>query len=346
MRKGDDIMFKDTSGTVVYVFFIVLTTFLPQKAFADEIVMENGLSLKGTVTSLSGAHLVLTSDYADPIKLKTSKIISIKTEKPVDIQMNNGVVLKGYLNSGVSGPLVVEQIAGMGIVVIDMKNILAINPPPANQWSGSIIVAGNYQTGNSDRSALRLGSDAVRRSDKDRFTVKCIYDIANEAGKLRSRSMYGSLKYDLFFSKVLYGYLGVDILSDTFQDLNVRTIAGPGAGYQIWDDPKKALAFEAGFSIFSEDHKNGEDVGYITARIAANFRYKITDTMMLTNNLILFPGIESISDFHLRNEAAVSTTIGSGWALKLANTIEYNNSPEAGIHETDSNFVIGLQYLF
>jgi len=223
---------------------------------------------------------------------------------------------------------------------------LAINPPPVNQWSGAIVVAGNYQTGNTDRSALRLGADAVRRSDQDRFSMRFLYDISIEKDLLSSRSIYGALKYDYFFTKKLYGYLGVELLNDKFKDLNLRTVVGPGLGYQIWDQPSKALAVEAGLSYFSEDYKIGKDKSWITARLAANYRHKITDTIMFTNNLILYPSLENISDFSLRNEAAIATSLGSGWSLKLANILEFNNAPANGTKNTDSNFMIGLQYAF
>lgn len=323
-----------------------LIALLPPQASADEIVMDNGIHIKGTVTGLTGDLLSLTSDYSEPIKLKTSKITAITTDSPVEIQMKNGEILKGNLTTAADSILAVEQVTGRGRVVIDLKNILAINPPPVNQWSGAVVVAGNYQTGNTDRSAFRLGADAVRRSDQDRFSMRFLYDISKEHDTLSSRSSYGSLKYDYFFTKKLYGYLGVELLNDKFKDLNLRTIVGPGVGYQIWDEPKQSLAVEAGLSYFSEDYRIANDKSWITARLAANYRYQITDTIMFTNNLILYPSLENISDFSLRNEAAITTTLGSRWSLKLANILEYDNSPAVGIKNTDSNFLVGLQYAF
>jgi putative salt-induced outer membrane protein YdiY len=308
--------------------------------------MDNEVRIKGTVTNLAGDFLSLTSDYSEAIKLKTSKIIGITTDNPVEIQMKNGEILKGNLKTSADGIITIEQVAGSNRVVIDVKNISAINSPPISQWSGSVVAAGNNQTGNTDRSAFRLGLDAVRRSDKDRFSMSFFYDISNENVTLTSRSFYGTLKYDYFFTKKFYGHLGVELLNDKFKDLNLRTIIGPGVGYQVRDVPKQALAVEVGLTYFSEDYKIANDKSWISARFATNYRYKIRETIMFTNNLVLYQSLENISDISLRNEAAIATSLGSGWSMKLANILEYNNAPVVGIKNTDSNFLLGLQYEF
>lgn len=323
-----------------------LTASLPSPASADEIVLDNGVRLKGTVTALAGDQLTITSDYAEPIKVKTSRISRISTDNPVELQMKSGEVLKGNLKTGDDGVIAVEQSAGRGRVVVDAKNFAAINPPPVNQWHGSVFAAGNYQTGNTDRAAFRLGADAERRSEKDRFGMRFLYDISSQDDDLSSRSVFGSLKYDYFFTKKFYGYLGVELLNDSFKDLNLRTIVGPGVGYQIWDDPKKALAVEAGLTYFSNDYKSAADKDWIAARLAGKFRYQLTDSIVFTDDLVLYPSLGDFSDFNLRNEAAIATALGSGWSLKLANILEYDNSPASGKKSTDSNSLIGLQYAF
>jgi putative salt-induced outer membrane protein YdiY len=339
-------LLQKISAITMLLFFITgLGALFPLKASADEIIMDNGARIKGTVTNLVGDFLSLTSDYSEPIKLKTSKIIGITTDNPVEIQMKNGEILKRNLKTSADGVLTIEQATGSNRVVIDLKNISAINPAPVCQWSGSVVAAGNYQTGNTDRSAFRLGLDAVRRSDKDRFSMSFIYDISDENDTLTSRSFYGALKYDYFFTKKFYGYLGVELLNDKFKDLNLRTIVGPGVGYQVWDVPMQALAVEAGLTCFSEDYKIANSKSWISGRFAANYRYKITETIMFTNNLVLYQSLEIISDFSLRNEAAITTSLGSGWSMKLANTLEYNNAPAVGIKNTDSYFLLGLQYV-
>lgn len=97
---------------------------------------------------------------------------------------------------------------------------------------------------------------------------------------------------------------------------------------------------------FSEDLREGKDRRWITARLAGNFRYRLTDSIVFTDQLVLYLSLESMSDFKLRNEAAIATALGSGWSLRLANILDYDDKPAAGVKNTDSSFLLGLQYGF
>ena len=103
---------------------------------------------------------------------------------------------------------------------------------------------------------------------------------------------------------------------------------------------------EAGVSYLSEDLKSHPDKSWFTARLAGTFKYQITDTILFSEQLILYPSLEKHSDFQLRNEAALSTSLGASWSLKLANILDYVNSPPVGVKSTDSNVILGLQYGF
>jgi putative salt-induced outer membrane protein YdiY len=117
----------------------------------------------------------------------------------------------------------------------------------------------------------------------------------------------------------------LELLNDKFQDIDLRTIVGPGMGYQIWDDPVKSLAFEAGASYFSDNMQNGEDSDYIAARLGLNFRYAFCKFIVFSDRLDYYPSLENFSTYTLRNEAALTTPLGARWSLKLAHILQYNS---------------------
>ena len=331
---------------IVSCAFIMVGCLAPAQSRADEIVLDNGNRLTGTVTALTDDIVTITSDYAEPIKVKKGHVKSISTDNSVELHLTSGEIIKGKLKTGEDGRVVVDQGDGRAASGIDWKSVTAINPPPIGKWHGSVSLAANVQTGNTDRSGLSFGVEALRRGEKDRFSMRFLYNLAQENDKMTTRNAFGALQYDYFFTKKFYGYLGVELLNDTFKDLNLRAVVGPGVGYQVWDDPIKSLALEAGIAYFSEDLRTQEDKRWITVRLAANYRYKLTYWLVFTDRLVLYPSLEKVSDFTLRNEAALLTAIGSGWSLKLADILDYVNSPPAGFKSTDSVFTAGLQYAF
>lgn len=327
-----------------WVLLALIFSFVTE-ARADKILLINGDLVKGTVEQVEGDILTLSTGYSDPLKLRIGKIKNIATDKPVVIHLTTGEILKGKILSGKDGKLRVEDSKGRGRVTLDWARVKAINPPP-NKWKGDISVGGSLQSGNTERLTSSIGFKTKRKFDDDRFEFKFLFNYAEENDKVTARNTYGSMKLDHFFTPKWYGYLGVEMLSDKFKDLNLRTIIGPGVGYQVWDDPKKSLGVEGGFSYFSEDLKNGVDDRWVTARVAGNLEYHFTDSLVFSNDFTVFPSTENFGDYILRNEAAVTTSLMAGWHLKLSNILEQNNNPPARVEETDLTWILALGYAF
>jgi len=322
-----------------------LTCFAPQ-LLADEIVLNNGTRLTGTVTSLAGNLLTLTSDYAEPIKIKKEHITRISTDKPVELHLASGEILRGKIKTSDDGRIVVDRADGRAATVIDFKSIAAINPPREGKWQGSVTLAGSLETGNTYSSILQFGADAVHRGENDRFSMRVLYNIGQEEGTLNTRNVFGAMQYDYFLTKKFYIYpAAVELYNDRFEDLILRAIVGSGVGYQVWEDPSKALSLEAGISSFNIDREIQGDQRWITARFAVNCRFKLTKWLAFTDRLLLYPSLEN-SIFPLRNEAALRTAVSVKWSLKLADVFEYVNKPAVGRKSPDSLLTVGLQYTF
>jgi len=335
---------------VRFLFYLVLTlaitSFSIPLARADEIVLDNGDQFTGTVTQMVDDVVTITSAYAAPIQVKKEYICSISTDEAVEVHLASGEIIKGALDTDDDGMIIIDQGPGRSTVGVDLKSVKSINPPPVERWHGNISIAGSVQSGNTDRSGVSVSADATRRGERDRFNMRFLYNIFQENDVLNTRNTFGSLEYHYFFTKKFYGYLAVELLNDTFKDLNLRTVVGPGVGYQIWDDPIKALSIEGGISYFSEDLRSQPDRRWFTLRIASDFRYKLAKWIQFADRLVLYPSLQSMSDFTLRNEAALTTALGAGWSMKLADVTDYVNNPPIGTRGTDNLLTFGLQYSF
>ena len=318
-----------------------------QGAAADQIILKNGDRVTGTVIKVDKGVLILKTDYAEKLEISAEAVQSISTEQPVDVRFQGGELLRGPLQSE-AGELKVLAGDERGPVTISWPQIASINvpPPPPWTWTGNVFLGALKQSGNTDRTSASFGGEATRRSARDRFNLSLLYNYAEEGGILTTRDTYGAIKYDYFFMQKFYGYLGVEMLKDKFKDLNLRTIVGPGVGYQVWDDEIKALALEAGIAYFSEDRIEADDDHWITARLGARFRYKLSEQVTFTDNLALYPSLEAGGEFTSRNEATLITTLAGPWSLRLANIWEHDSDPAEGIKKDDTKSSVNLQYSF
>lgn len=329
------------------VAVVMAATFWAQGAAADQILLKNGDRLTGTVIKAEKGILTLKTAYAEKLEIQADAVQSISTEQPVEVRLQGGEMLSGPLHSD-AGELQVLAGPERGVTTIAWPQVASINvpPPPASIWNGSLFLGAYKQSGNSDRTSASFGGEATRRSASDRFSLSLLYNYAKEDDQLSARDTYGAIKYDYFFTRKFYGYLGVEMLKDRFKDLNLRTIVGPGVGYQLWDDPIKSLALEAGLAYFSEDRISAADDQWLTARLGARFRYKLSEQVTFSDNLTIYPNLEAGGEFTARNEAALVTTIAGPWSLRLANVLEHDSNPAAGIKKNDSKSSVNLQYSF
>lgn len=347
LAKGA-VMCKCSRMLIIPCLLIYFFSFTGTQVSADEVILHNGDRLTGNIKQMDKGILILETDYSDPIEIQQAKIKSISTDFPAEVRLSSGEVLKGKLRSHEDNRLSVEANEERVEVSVAWERISALNPPPAqpSRWQGNVAVGASLQTGNTDRISATIGVDFMRKALRDRYNLRFIYNYAEDDDEVIARNIFGALKYDYFFTTAFYGFLAMELLSDEFKDLNLRTIVGPGVGYQLWDDEIKSLLFEAGLSFFSEDLDEGSDDQWITGRMASQIRWKIFDKIVFTDYLLVYPSLEDIGAFKLRNEAGISSAIGTGWSLKLSNILEHDSDPPVNVEKNDMYWVLGLQYSF
>ncbi|MDH4231130.1 MAG: DUF481 domain-containing protein [Nitrospirota bacterium] len=339
---------RDKVITGISFSLSVLLFVFNSTASADELILENGDRLSGTITEMTEGTLTLKTGYSEPIKIQKPKIKRIFMRNDAVVKLSDGEVLKGKIDTDESGSMYIESTEARGKTTIDWGNVAAINAPSEERpvWKGSVTLGANAKTGNTSSSGISLGAEATRRGIDDRISFRFLFNYAKEDGVMTTRNTYGALKYDYFFTKAFFGYLSIELLNDKFKDLSLRAIVGPGAGYQIWEDPVKTLSAEAGLSFVSDDFREADDNQYLSGRFAGIFSYRLWDAVSFSEHLIVYPNLDHIGRYKLRNEAGVSSALGAGWALKLTNIFEHDSHPPRDVRKNDNSWLLGMQYSF
>ena len=327
---------------------IFLIFFMWSHVLADEVILTNGDRLTGRIIEVKDGVLTFETSYSEPIKLQFEAVREISSSEPVELHLTDGEVLKGKISTNSKKQVEVEAGPDRGPVSFGIENISALNPPPKVpvSWTGNVTVGGNWQNGNTDTMNFSAGAGAVRRTENDRFLMNFLYNTAEDKGQRTAESTWGQLKYDYFLTPKWYLYLNVDILSDEFKDINLRTSVGPGAGYQVWESDDKSLGLEAGVSYTNEDMDTGEDTDWFAARFGVNFRYRMFDRVLFTDQFVIYPNLDDTGEYTLRNEAAIVTEMGASWAFRLSNIWERNSNPGPDLEQDDLTWILGLQYSF
>lgn len=228
----------------------------------------------------------------------------------------------------------------ISVVLMAVMFVFAVNVQA--EWSGDLTVSANLTSGNTQGSAVSISGKATQRVDDERYTVKASFNYAEESDRLTARNSFGSIQYDSFITDKIYGLLNIELQKDKLRNLNLRTIVGPGVGYQITDN----LSVEGGLAYFSEDVVIGEDSQWTTARLGMNYSKDITDTVRFSDSLIVNPSLEDFGQYTARNEADFIYMLSDKWSGKIAHVLRYNSEPSVNVKKRDAILTAGLQYSF
>jgi len=336
-------------GKKLWIVLFSLIIFWPGgPGWADEVVLENGNVLTGTIEKIEGGKLFLKTDYSQPVEIEVSKVKKITTDKPVDLYLTSGEVVKGKVQTAPDGKLAVESMPGQAPRTVDLQNVAGINAPPKAppKWRGNISLGGTQQTGNTQRKSASVGAEAIYKVESNRFTGRFLWNYAREKDEVTAQNTYGLLKYDHFFTKKFYGYLAAEGWNDKFKNWRLRYVVGPGVGYQIWDDEVKFFLVEGGAAYSYEDRYTGQNKDSVSARLAGDIRYKFGKYISVGDNFTIYPSLTYGGQYTLRNEAYILSPLFASWNLKLSNIWERNSDPSPGILKDDLMWILALQYTF
>ncbi|QPJ63607.1 MAG: DUF481 domain-containing protein [Candidatus Nitronauta litoralis] len=337
------------AGFALVFFLMGVLLWLPNPVLADKIKFKPGNILAGTLHGFSGGTVLFSTPDSPKVKIPAGKIIKVYTKKHVVVVMRNNARLIGRLvpvrGKGKFGIRLASAKGRKKPVVLSWGDVKAINPPDRH-WAGSVALGGGTQTGNTERTNLSVSGEGELALKRDSFFLSFLHNFAEENDKVTARNTYGSFKFEHSFNSKWFWLLSSELLNDKFKDLNLRAIIGPGVGYTIWDDDVKVLKLEGGLSYFSEDLKVGMDDQWFTARFAGRFTYKLFEWLKFVNKVLVYPSVEDLNDFTLRNEANIIANMGDGWGIKVSNILEHNSMPPLGVVKDDTTWIYSVQYEF
>lgn len=313
-------------------------------ARADEVTLKNGDKITGKVLGLLGGKLQIETGHSGIVTVDWGQVAALKTDGPVKVKLVTGETIEGKIGAGQDGKVLIES-PGTGPLEIAPDRIRSFNEPPV-AWHGGIDFAFRTTDGNTHNTSMLLNIEAMRATEVDRLMFKALFRYGETANFITERNGYGMVKYDYLFTESMYGYLSCELQSDKFKDLQLRTIVAGGVGYVFLKSPDMDFWGDVGLAYVDNDFRDGDDEAHTGARIGAHLRRSLPLGLELVDDVIFLPNFEEGDDWQLRNDLAITTTLGGGWAFKGGVITEFDNDPPDGLREHDNTYYVGLSYRF
>ncbi len=325
---------------------LLLAGLLSMPALADdEVTLKNGDKLTGKVVGMAGGRLVFETPHSGTLKIDWVQIATLKTDGKVKVRLATGEMLDGKLSAGEAGRLKIESEAPAAPVEVDLGKVTHLNEPPT-QWHGSVDVAARATDGNTHTKGLLVAIEGTRETEVDKFTLRALWKYAETRGEITERNAYGLGKYQYFFTDQFYAYAGVELFTDKFKDLRLRTVVSAGGGWQVWKSEDWEFAAEAGIAWFDNDFRDGKDESHLGGRLSLRGRVALPLGFEFVDDFTWYPNFDDTADWQIHNEAAIGRSLGGGWTLKIGWILDFDNEPPSGLEEYDNTYFAALGYRF
>ena len=317
---------------------------------ADEVILENGDKLTGTLMRLENGQLVLNTEYAGEITIQVEKVSHLTTDEPMATTLIDGTTRKArvfYRDTTAENVTPEEEKTPMDVNIAEVKNIYLKQKPPI-RLKGRTNVGITIEKGNTDTEQYRIDAELVARTEKQRFTLggELNREQADNTTTVANWKAYGMYDYFIKPKWFLYGSSLFD--HDEFADLDLRTTLGAGAGHQFFESDDLNLSVSAGLAYIFENFIVAEDDDFAGAQWLVQY-----DQLFFNKSLQLFHSnngyisLEQGSNWLINTRQGLRFPLYKGFVTTLQYNYDYNNDPSPdSVSKWDSAFLFLLGYHF
>ena len=338
--------------TIAFLPMLIFVLSPVGPARGDEVLFLNGDRLSGKILKAVSGKLTIKTEGAGDVTVDMSKVKTFSTDAPVVVGVKEQPPVSADVGAGPDRHVQTAPAPGAPPQPVAIADISAINPfPPA--WTGSFSLNGLLTTGNSETEQLGFRGALSKRWPHDRLTFGAEYYYGRQedprTGDKSTTIDYAMAlgKYDHFFTKKFYGYLGTKAERDVVADLELRLAPGAGVGYQWFERPTLNLSTEAGLAWVYENYKRTGWSEFFGPRLAYSVDWTPIHPLTLYHKLEYLPSFEDLGgDYLLNIDAGARLAVWKGLFAELRYEFRYDSTPASGRHRTDQRYILGAGWAF
>ena len=328
---------------------------------ADQVTLNNGDRLTGTIVKSDAGELLLSTEYAGQIKIDWGKVRTLTTTTPVHLQLKDGRTLQGAI-VGTDDTWKVQEPNGAQESIA--KNNVALirgqaeqtafeqaqHPGLRQNWEGGANLGFALTRGNSESKNLAISFTADRKTLNDKIAMyaNSVYATNDAPGAVPSttaNAVRGGIRYDHDITKRLFGFVSADFATDELQNLDLRSAFGGGLGYHVINTSTTTLDLLGGLNYTHEAYSTFSR-NFPAAIIGEEFTHKIAASTVITEKLGFFPDLSDLGEYRGTFDLGTVTKINKwlGWQNSFSDV--YVTNPPFGKKKNDIILTTGLSITF
>jgi putative salt-induced outer membrane protein len=343
------------------LFPALVTLVLTLNALADQITLQNGDRLTGTILKSDDKNVIIKTDYAGEVTVQWEAVQGITSAEDLHLKLKDGNTVVGPVKTN-DGKFEVVTKSG-GPVEVAKENVAAMrneteqaafektqHPGTLQGWDGGLNLGFALTRGNSQTKNLALAFTATRSGLRDKLGMytNSIYasnDAPGATPATTANTIQGGIRYDHDLTALLFGFVNADFMTDDLQSLDLRSVLGGGLGLHVIKREATTLDFLGGanytrekYSLFSRN--------FAAATLGEEFMHKIHASTVIKQKLYFFPDLSNTGEYRATFDFGTVTKISKwlGWQNAFGDIFVTN--PPAGKKQNDIVLTTGLNITF
>jgi putative salt-induced outer membrane protein YdiY len=162
-----------------------------------------------------------------------------------------------------------------------------------------------------------------------------------------ARNSLANGKYDYFITERVFLNSTLLLEKDTFQQLNLRTTAGAGGGYQFLETARTTLSGELGVAYVNEHFTTVPSTQTPSSRWAIRFNHELMPARLsVFHKHDAFYDLDHANAFRVLADQGVRIAVYKGMFVNIEYDLRYNSQPAPGREKLDEAFIFGVGYQF
>jgi hypothetical protein len=296
----------------------------------DTLVVRNGDAMTGEFKQLQRGKVEYDTDAASTIYVKWTRVLTVKTDKRFEIDLEDGSKYFGGLAQG-DKPDEVRIVADRDTLVVATESIVRMERIKKTFWrrlDGSINLGASY-TQQSNQTSLNFSSDVTYKKGLDNFSFDLSTSLSRQDGTDDITSFSTLFAYQREFGeRWFYGGL-VSGQQNSQLDLELRGSVGAVAGRYLVHSNKIDLTFGAGLSYARERFTDQEGDNALQGLLVTDFEFfswGALDTD-LSSQLAVIPVLNQFGRWRIGFNLSLSREIVNDFYLSVGVDEQFDSQP-------------------
>ena len=335
--------------------------FLCSNLWADQIVLQNGDRLTGTIEKSDGKDLVIKTEYAGEVTVKYSAIKELNSTEPLHVESKEGQTAMGPVKT--QDDKIAVETANKGEVTIARDSVSLVrnqseqsayeqtlHPNLFHSWAGGANVGFGLTRGNSETKNLAIAFTADRKTLTDHLglyanSVYATNDAPGATPSVTANAIQGGARYDHNLAPRVFAFVGGDFQSDELQTLDLRSVITGGGGFHAIKTDRTTFDLLGGVNYTHEKYDVlTRSLAGIT--IGEELTSKLSKSTVLSEKLYFYPDLTNTGEYRGAFNFGTVTKISKwlGWQTAFGDI--YVTNPPAGKKQNDILLTTGLNFSF